>query len=609
MRLRPTPTHWFEMIVPHTAATRAIEALGETGAVELEVATPPAQNLALDEWREQLQDFHVLERRHGAYWPEPVRHDAALDISPATLLENALARLRAWDEAALHAINRLQSLRQEAETIAFWRDTLRALADADVDLTHLRRGSALVGVICACQGDEAERDWADFAAAVTLPYQLEEQSCLLAITRLDELETLSQQLEQQQWQVYTLPSWLIEGVDFEHRLAQRRQEIKAAQRHEQANLAILNNHYQIAEALGDLRRLDWFVAQVDDVATSTYFAWITGWTNQPSSAHLAKAIQAEGIPNLVHFPPPPADLSPPLQLNHHGLTRYFQVFVEALGMPGPNEADPTPLLALIVPLLFGYMFGDVGHGLVLLLAGWALQRRFQLQLARLLMVAGAAGMGFGVLFGSVFARTDVLPALWMQPLHHPMLTLAVPMVVGFVLLGLGVAINGLQTHWQYPGSRRWLSEAGFLLLYIGLVLGLFQIQWLWLALGGLVLYLGVHARSGLGAVGAALGHLLELTFQILINTLSFVRVGAFALAHEGLSSAVAGMADDTNQVWLSLAIMVFGNLFIIILEGVVVSIQVTRLVLFEFFVRFLRGSGRVFKPLPFPPLSLRGSST
>jgi V/A-type H+-transporting ATPase subunit I len=36
------------------------------------------------------------------------------------------------------------------------------------------------------------------------------------------------------------------------------------------------------------------------------------------------------------------------------------------------------------------------------------------------------------------------------------------------------------------------------------------------------------------------------------------------------------------------------------LEGLVVTIQTTRLILFEFFIRFLRGTGRMFRPLAVP---------
>jgi V/A-type H+-transporting ATPase subunit I len=93
----------------------------------------------------------------------------------------------------------------------------------------------------------------------------------------------------------------------------------------------------------------------------------------------------------------------------------------------------------------------------------------------------------------------------------------------------------------------------------------------------------------------------------LVNTLSFARVGAFALAHAALSAAVTSMADSVGSLPIALSIMVLGNLLIILLEGLVASVQTTRLVLFEFFNRFLRGTGRVFRPLPPPPSLVAGA--
>jgi V/A-type H+/Na+-transporting ATPase subunit I len=116
----------------------------------------------------------------------------------------------------------------------------------------------------------------------------------------------------------------------------------------------------------------------------------------------------------------------------------------------------------------------------------------------------------------------------------------------------------------------------------------------------------VH-RALLGGL-AAIGHLLESGMQILVNTLSFARVGAFALAHSALSVAVVTMADSA-PLWAGILIMILGNVLIILLEGLVVSIQTTRLVLFEFFNRFLQGTGRVFRPLPVPPPVVREERT
>jgi V/A-type H+-transporting ATPase subunit I len=171
------------------------------------------------------------------------------------------------------------------------------------------------------------------------------------------------------------------------------------------------------------------------------------------------------------------------------------------------------------------------------------------------------------------------------------------------LLCLGLLLSGLGALWRGALNQWLLVDLGFLVLYVGLIVWLAGgAAGIWLVLTGFAWYLIgsflVHRRF-LGAL-AALGHLAESGMQILVNTLSFARVGAFALAHAALSMAVVTMADSA-PLWAAVLIMVLGNLIIILLEGLVVSIQTTRLVLFEFFNRFLRGSGRVFRPLSAPP--------
>jgi V/A-type H+-transporting ATPase subunit I len=83
-----------------------------------------------------------------------------------------------------------------------------------------------------------------------------------------------------------------------------------------------------------------------------------------------------------------------------------------------------------------------------------------------------------------------------------------------------------------------------------------------------------------------------------VNTISFVRVGAFALAHAGLCTAVVGIAEAAGPGYWP--VLILGNAVIVALEGLVVGIQTTRLILFEFFIRFLSAQGRRFEPLP-PP--------
>jgi V/A-type H+/Na+-transporting ATPase subunit I len=140
------------------------------------------------------------------------------------------------------------------------------------------------------------------------------------------------------------------------------------------------------------------------------------------------------------------------------------------------------------------------------------------------------------------------------------------------------------------------------MVYWGLLLMTLDPRLGWLAVAGAVLCAGNRLRSGVSLTGMAsgAGQLAQSTLELLLNTLSFARVGAFALAHAALESAVVALAGSTRILALAVLISVLGNLFVIALESLVVSIQTTRLVLFEFFLRFFEGEGRQFRPASAP---------
>jgi V/A-type H+-transporting ATPase subunit I len=176
----------------------------------------------------------------------------------------------------------------------------------------------------------------------------------------------------------------------------------------------------------------------------------------------------------------------------------------------------------------------------------------------------------------------------------------VPLAFGGALLALGLALTSLEAYWRGKLAA-WLGcDAGFLALYIGVLLVYFHPVGYALAVAGACIHIFGRLRQErrIGAAIAAVGELIEKLVQILINTLSFVRVGAFALAHAGLSSALASMAQDAGSQVTYAILLLAGNALIIVIEVMVASIQTTRLVLFEFFTRFFEPTGREFRPLP-----------
>jgi len=429
---------------------------------------------------------------------------------------------------------------------------------------------------------------------------------LIALGTTADLDALAREAAALKGRVHPVPGWLGESVvASESWIESRRAALERESVARQAQFQVLAGRHALATALADLSRLQWLARNVRELEAGEHFAWVTGWTSDPDGRRLQAAVEASHARALLRFCPAPRDLRAPLLLANPAWARPFEIFPKAMGMPAADEADPSVLLALAVPLMFGYMFGDLGQGLVIAALGFFYRRRHVV--ARLLIAGGLSAAGFGVLFGSVFAREDVIPALWMHPLAHPIELLAVPVAGGALLLAAGLLLNALASYWRGEWAR-WIGEdLGLLAVYAGVLGMFFKIEFAWLAAAGAAAFVAGHALHAqrASAAGAALGELVERTLQLLINTLSFARVGAFALAHAGLSSAVTALADSTGGGLAWWLVMAVGNVAIIVVEAMVVAIQTTRLVLFEFFTRFLHGGGRVFQPLPPPPLTSR----
>ncbi|MFA7270529.1 MAG: hypothetical protein WC073_14415 [Sterolibacterium sp.] len=331
------------------------------------------------------------------------------------------------------------------------------------------------------------------------------------------------------------------------------------------------------------------------------YARITGWTSD--AGQLVTCMERSPVRALVHFPNAPEEVQAPLILRNASWIQPFEIFARMVGMPGRFSADPSGLLVFVAPILFGYMFGDVIQGIVLIVIGLAFQRRWPM--LRLLVAGGIAATAFGFVFGAAGGIHGALPALWVEPLDKPLPVLLAPLFFGGALLSLGVALTGLEAYWRGKLGNWLCCEAGFLALYVGVLLAFLHPAGQVLAVAGAGIHIFGSVRqarrnSAMGAVFASLGELLEKLAQILINTVSFIRVGAFALAHAGLSSALVSMVGAVNTTAGYVVVLIAGNALIIVIEVLVASIQTTRLVLFEFFTRFFQTTGREFRPLP-PP--------
>jgi V/A-type H+-transporting ATPase subunit I len=599
MGMRPQEARWFEILSPRDQLTAALECLAASGAVELQSHSQPSARMRLPDLSAGLEEYAELHRHYGAWWPGKMPDVTEATAEPMDQLEASLATLRAWSENADPIIAELQQSKTRLEDLALLQELIGGAGECLPDLGQLADAGPYLDGRLYLLPEQATLP--ELPPSVLVQFiETEEKRFLLALGERKSLAELDDRLASQRARRLILPQGLHSDPrqcadDVNRSLSELGKRVDLLQE----RLDESARHYGLAEALARLRLLDWYVRNVPELPATERFAWVTGWTSDPDGSGIEACLKRGHVKHLLRLAEPPAGVQSPMILRNPAWIRPFELFANLLGMPAAQEIDPSRILAIIGPLMFGYMFGDVGHGAVLLIAGLLLRTR--IPALALLVPGGVSSIIFGFVFGSIFGIENIIPALWLHPLSHPLVILGTSLGFGVVVVLLGLMLDAVQCHWRGDVAEYWASRLGLAVTYFGMLGAFFQPVLLWaIPIGATWFILGAAIAGAKKDAGAAAMEYGETLLQLAVNTISFVRVGAFALAHGGLAAAVVGVADAAGSITGTVIVLVLGNALIIALEGLVVSIQTTRLVLFEFFTRFLRVSGRRFQPLP-PP--------
>ncbi len=357
------------------------------------------------------------------------------------------------------------------------------------------------------------------------------------------------------------------------------------------------------------------------------FAVFVGWAPEPELAHLGERLAPLGA-SLVELPSP-RGARPPTLLAPARAAEPFHPLLTTYGTPPYEDVDPTPFVAFTYSLMFGMMFGDVGDGLLIVLAALALRRTRHPRLQSLrkawpmIAAPGAAAMVFGALYGEFFGPTKVLPTLWLAPLDEPTRLLVVAVVVGGCLLAGGYAI-GIVNRWREGGARLALTAAsgvpglmllvGFGLIGLGIavhapppeILGFTVV-----VAAVLPLTIGLRSEAGPGPAGVfeVLIGLLDALLRVFSNVFSFARLAAFGLMHAAIGQevlhAAGGLIGSPLGDLAAATVFVIGSAVAFALEGLVVAVQALRLEYYELFSRVFAREGRPFRPWSLPLLSTK----
>jgi V/A-type H+-transporting ATPase subunit I len=601
--LRPKATQWFEVFVPREQTVAALEVLAASGQVELQRDPGAPGPMDARELARIVEDFNRLVQRYGDRLPILDQSPSHFADAPEQSGRRALAGMRDYLAARLRLERRLKRLRDEHENLVLLLECLVALDCTPVVLDRFSHSTDFLykGVFVCSRARKLEPlpedeidlkisgERHDFVIVAALPAQRQ---------RVDSAWKGCRQIR--------IPDWLRGNCYRQTALVQRHLDTSQRQLAKaEAAFAELREGPVLGPALTTLTTLRWFVEQAPELASEEQVCHVTGWAAAEEPQELQQALAKAGIEALIRFVQPPPSVQTPVWMRQFRWASPFRVFVDMLGTPDQGEVDPSPLLPIIVPLLFGFMFPDIGHGLILVAAGLLLSGwRAEL---RILVPCGLSAMVFGLLFGDMFGREDLVPALWFHPMDHPLWVLTAALVFGCALILLGSVFSAVEAYWRGELTRWLVVEGAAFIIYAGGLLSLVFSDALIILPIGLIWYLLGSAftwrRHGLPGLARGLGQLLHSGMELGLHTLSFVRVGAFALAHAGFSSAVNQLASGVENPILFVVIIAVGHLVAIVVETLIVFIQTSRLVLFEFFIRFLRAEGRVFRPITPPAAS------
>ncbi|MDR0561761.1 MAG: V-type ATP synthase subunit I [Spirochaetaceae bacterium] len=396
------------------------------------------------------------------------------------------------------------------------------------------------------------------------------------------------------------------------------------------------------------------------IATQSVF-FLTGWVPATRVSDLAKKLTdlTEGRISVRTFVPEEVERvtrgaeKVPVSLQHGAFVKGFERVVFSYGAPLYGAIDPTPFVAAFFAILFGIMFGDVGQGLVLLAFGILTSPRGLKKLAGMrvystpLIAVGIASAIMGFLTGEVFTNEKLLAGpvrgflgLFMADPPDRILHLmpdanhieklfyffGFTIGVGVIFNSIGLWVNVINQFALKKYEKALFAKnglAGIVVFWYALFIGIRC-----LAGGSVALFdalgLGIPAfciffgpmlwrliagerpllEEGLMTfIMEGFVEILETLSTYISNTVSFLRVGAFALSHAVLSFIVFTLAEMVVHLpagtLFSLVVMIFGNTVIILLEGMIVAIQVVRLQYYEFFSKFFTETGVEFKPFQF----------
>lgn len=380
----------------------------------------------------------------------------------------------------------------------------------------------------------------------------------------------------------------------------------------QYNVEVLENYYNQLLLLEKVNNVKKYIA-----SDSKGLFYIMGWLPYKALQKILPKLKKEEVECIVKTNDE-VSKDAPTKLKNNKFFRPFETIVKMYGVPNYTEIDPTAFVAITAFLMFGFMFGDVGQGLAFLIIGFILAFK-KVKIGPVLMAGGVSSVIFGFLYGSVFGREDMLKPILVNPMENITTMLVTGIVSGAILIIIAMLLNirnGIKNKdigkifFDKNGLAGLIFYVALLAIVVGFLLkGKIIVSTVILIAVTVVPLLLIMFKENIMALidkkrkDGEKSSIIEKAFEIVemllsitSNTISFVRLAAFAINHVGLCMAIFILSEMVSGAG-SLAIAIIGNIIVIVLEGLIVAIQVLRLEYYELFSRFYSGDGREYRPI------------
>jgi len=621
--------------------------LGELGAVHLtktksgyghessELPDKSSELARLERIRNRIQEIRQSIDLAPSYI-EPSSKDMSIEKAE-DILDDMEKKCREVLEEKQQIIHRQKELTEVSQTLYSYSGFAIPLIGPD-EFAFLHFAT---GILPQQNFERILRDVGDKAALITLSQQRNQQ-VLLAMTTRDYSQELESILQKAGFQKESLP--VEKGATIDSLLEKNKIELGTlSSKLEEINKRIDALREEFKDILAEI---EWFVDlefklnEAGQKFTRTdVTVMLSGWAPSRDIGLIEKRLKdITGGRYILNLIPPDTSIEEqvPVLLRHPWFLRPFEMLVAAYGLPNYRELEPTLFVALSYIVMFGMMFGDAGHGLVLAGCGVAalvLSRSRQVRdFGVLLIFAGLSSMVFGVVYGSYFGIEELKKyAIWHDPLDcDPIKLMHGAITIGIVMISLGLILNainhfkrgnfvagildkfgliGIVFYWGaliilIKGAA--IKASGLMGIFLVLFLGVPIIGW---AIKEPIEHILRHKKEGhhegeegiVAAIMESCVGAFEAILSYLANTISFVRLAAYAMSHAALLFAAFMVAKEVKGIpyvgsAFSIVIIILGNIVAIVLEGVIASVQALRLEYYEFFGKFFSGSGRPFEP-------------